>query len=246
MSIKFKRLQIVLVGLTLSLVLVLTANPADAHTWPGSGDWKTLWSYDVNRCGSRYQPRDVGAAYYHIDGTHLYLRLYCYAPPAFKWYANRRYQEGRYKWYIDLNGNASFYSMWFYVGVRNAEYLLFVEDTDDDNSGDVYLLNDADGNGNFSEWEPDYLSGNVNVTGADAGYRITGNYIDVYVALSNIGDPADLRVAYSTDSEAFDLDGAPPCDRPDNNKFSGLLVRDSDGDGEPDDTDNCPAISNPD
>ncbi|MEM4462060.1 MAG: hypothetical protein QW695_04230, partial [Candidatus Bathyarchaeia archaeon] len=54
----------------------------------------------------------------------------------------------RYKWFIDFDGN-------LYVSggnVIDAEYLLFVEDTDDDGVGELYLLFDQDGNSDFDEY----------------------------------------------------------------------------------------------
>ena len=62
-------------------------------------------------------------AYYQQDSNYLYLRLECYGLPGSNWPSG----NARYKWFIDLHGDLR-YSGGNIIG---AEYLLFVEDTDD-------------------------------------------------------------------------------------------------------------------
>lgn len=60
------------------------------------------------------------------------------------------------------------------------------------------------------------------VMGEDVGYRITGQYMDMYVKLSHIGNPTSMPVLWLTDQQDTNLDQAPCCDRPEDAQFIDL------------------------
>ena len=189
------------------------ANNLDNPSWPTS--W-ILIDEDPNEGGSHNDYRDVKYAYYRFDNDYLYLRLECYGTPSFG--AQSGGNESRYKWFIDLDCNAYFTG----GNIVEGEYLLFVEDfdnqtQDDDGVGDVFLLNDTDDDGWFSEWEqpPDYYTGGLVTDPSIAGYRIIGNNIDLYVNLSSIGNPSQMCLVWATDQENPNLEQSPAIDRPD-------------------------------
>jgi len=67
--------------------------------WPQS--WIEI-DWDRNENGPIDDWRDVEYAYYQYDDNHLYLKLQCYDLPGKEWPAKK---EGRYKWFIDFDGN---------------------------------------------------------------------------------------------------------------------------------------------
>jgi len=128
------------------------------------------------------------------------------------WLAGSNWPSGnaRYKWFIDLDGNL-YHSGGNIIG---AEYLLFVEDTDDDRVGEIYLLKDQDGDGDFDEYEPWPPSNyaDYEVTDGSAGFRITGNNIDMYVSWDILGNPTSYSIDWATDQENPNLNQAPTTD----------------------------------
>jgi hypothetical protein len=210
-------------------MLCLCSGLAQAQTWPAYDDWVLLDTDAVGGTRILYF-RNVKKVYYHSDSSYLYLRMQCKRTPNFRYW----FYEGRYKWFIDLDGDGYYSNGEF----KNAEYILFVEDTDpDDWTGDVYLLNDPDDNGVFDEWESDY-SGGLVTDPSIADYRITEDYIDLRVAKSEVGGVESMWLAWATDYEHPNLDRSPNYDEPDCRCYRGPLVADSDNDGETDDVDN--------
>ncbi|MBW1789937.1 MAG: hypothetical protein JRK53_25535 [Deltaproteobacteria bacterium] len=57
------------------------------------------------------------------------------------------------------------------------------------------------------------LGGLQDVRGGDIGYRITGNYVDMYVSWSALGDPDGVCLLWATDTSVPNLDQTPHCDR---------------------------------
>lgn len=177
-------------------------------TWPST--WIQI-DWDRNENGAADDWRDVEYAYYQYDSNYLYLKLKCYALPGSEWPA----REGRYKWFIDLDGNM------YYSGgnTYDAEYLLFVEDTNYNGVGEIYLVSDANGDNNFSEYEPwpplNYL--NYRITDQDiGGFRIVGpNQIEMYIRWSSIGNPPSYGLFWTTDQQNPNLDQSPTTDRVD-------------------------------
>jgi hypothetical protein len=196
--------------LILSLSLLALSSFVEAQTWPTSGDWISLGT-DKGEDGTADNSRDVLSIYYYSDSSYLYLRMCCFDIPTFTQINPPR--EARYKWFIDLDGNS-------YISggqVVEAEYLLFAEDTNNILPGEVYLLNDTNGDGFFDEWEhsPDYYSGGLVTNSAVAGYGIDVNCFDLYIAWSNIGNPANAWLIWSTDQENPNLEQSPETDSPD-------------------------------
>lgn len=178
-------------------------------SWPSS--W-TLIDTDPDENGWQDNYRDVEYAYYNFDNEYLYLRLYCYGTPLF----DSNGGESRFKWFIDLDGDAYFSGQNIFGG----EYLLFVEDTPKpggDDIGDVYFLNDTDGDGKFSEWEapPDYYSGGLITDSNIAGYRIVDKNVDLYIRLANISNPSATYLVWATDQENSNLEQGPKTDTTD-------------------------------
>lgn len=176
--------------------------------------WPTSWiqvDWDRNEDGPKDDWKDVQYAYYQYDGTYLYLNLQCYALPGSKWPA----EAARYKWFIDLDGNM------YYSGgnVFDAEYQLFVEDTNNDGIGEMYLIFDANNDNNFGEYEPWPIpnSNNYMITNPDVGgWRITApNQIQMYIRWSSIGSPSSYWLFWSTDQDNPNLDQSPTTDRVD-------------------------------
>ncbi|RLF62768.1 MAG: hypothetical protein DRN16_00675, partial [Thermoplasmata archaeon] len=177
--------------------------PAGVPSWPDS--WTKI-DDDPNEDGANDNYRDVQHVHYSFDSNYIYLRFHCYGTPAFR----SGGREGRFKWFIDLDNDAHLQG----GNIVGGEYLLFVEDTNDDDIGDIYLLNDTDDNGLFDEWEGDYNAGLINNTNI-ADYRVIDDNIDLYLDLSNIGNPSQIYLTWATDQENPNLDQAPTTDRPD-------------------------------
>lgn len=138
-------LIILLMTLSISFVLMLNPASADPASWPLDSQW--IWiDFDKNEDGPTDDWRDVKNAYYYFDGDYLYLRLECYAAPGSEWPS----KDARYKWFINTTQR-------LYMSGGNiigASYLLFVEDTDDDGTGEIYLLKDIILDGKFDEYGP--------------------------------------------------------------------------------------------
>ncbi len=181
---------------------------------PGAS-WPTSWiqiDWDKNENDWRDDWRDVEYAYYQYDSAYLYLKLECYDTPGKEWPNGK---DGRYKWFIDLEGNM------YYSGgnIFDAEYLIFVEDTDNNVVGEMYLLFETNGDNNFGEYEPwpptnytNYLITNPNI----GGWRIVSpNQIEMYISWDSIGNPSSYWITWATDQENPNLDQGPTTDRVD-------------------------------
>jgi len=197
----------------LALVLSLSAaalipQVAQAQAWPSS--WITI-DLDPNEDGAADNLRDVQTASYNFDDDYLYLRLCLYGTPDFA-------GPSRYKWFFDLGVGDNLH----FTGnnIFGAEYLLFVEDTDNNGTGEVYLLHDTNGDGEFSEYElPFHYETNPGpITDPSiAGYRFDGNCVDLYVNLSELGkaNPSCINLTWATDQENPNLEQAPTTDSAD-------------------------------
>jgi hypothetical protein len=170
--------------LVLVLALLLCASvltPAPAHAQPPP--WPT-WiqiDSDPNESGPQNDYRDVVRAYYNYDTTYLYLRLETYDTPEF------RNVGTRFKWLIDVGSGSNMY--WSGQNILGSDYMVFVEDSDNNGSLEVYLL-DAQGDDNYTQYEPAKYKTNPGLANpADAGYNLpgTGNYVDLYVSFSALG-----------------------------------------------------------
>jgi len=203
------RVGAILVAVLLLAIVVtaLVPSPAVAQTWPTS--W-ILIDTDPNEPGQANY-RDVLSAYYSYDSGHLYLRLTTVSVPSFI----GQNGQARFKWFIDRGLGSNLY---FSGGnILGTDYLLFVEDTDNNGSGEVYLL-PANGNDSFSQYEPWNTTGVTPIVNpAIASYRIIGNNIDVWIAFSQLGvaSPNHMSLAWATDQEDPGLESAPNLDSTD-------------------------------
>jgi len=174
--------------------------------------WPTSWiqlDWDKSENGLTDDWRDVEYAYYQYDNNYLYLKFTCYAMPGSEWPHN----DGRYKWFIDLEGD-----MYFSGGsIFDSEYLLFVEDTNDDGNGELFLLFDADNDGNYGEYEPWPPTNYANYMIADPSvgdFRIVAvNQLEMYIGWAAIDDPSAYWLGWATDQQNPNLDQAPTTDR---------------------------------
>jgi len=179
--------------------------------------WPTSWiqiDWDKNENGWKDDWRDVEYAYYQYDDDYLYLKLECYDIPGKEWAVSPD-GDARYKWFIDLDGN-----MYHSGGnIFDAEWLLFVEDTDEDASGEMYLLYEANNDNNFGEYEPWPPANYANylITSPDVGgWRIVSpDQMEMYVSWAALGNPPSYWITWATDQENPNLDQGPTTDHVD-------------------------------
>lgn len=202
-----KKPSYLILALVLVLALcasVLTPAPAHAQSWPTS--WIHIDS-DPNESGTQNDYRDVVRSYYNYDATYLYLRLETYDPPQFP------NVGARFKWLIDVGLGSNMY--WSGQNILGSDYILMVEDSDNDGGRDVYLL-DAQGNDKYTQYEPSIYKTNPGpVTDTSiAGFRTIGNFVDLYVSFSALGvpDASHLSLVWATDQENPNLEQGPIVD----------------------------------
>jgi len=156
------------------LAVALMPAPAGAQTWPTS--WRLIGT-DADEPGGA-DHRDVTEASWSCDTNHLYLRLRTVQPPSFT-------SPSRYKWFLDVGLGLNLYQSG--GSILGTDYLLFVEDSNNDGTGEIYLL-PANGNDSFSQYEPWNSTNVAPITDPNvASFRITGNYIDMWVAFGAMG-----------------------------------------------------------
>jgi len=163
-------------------------------TWPAVSDY-TILDRDTNENGAEDDWRDIEWIGYTSDESYLYLKMHCYGEPGSKWSTN----GSRYKWFIDLTPGSDLY--WSGGNVIGAEYLLFVEDTDGDGTGEMYLLPDTDEDGRFDEyepWPPTPIPGLI-TEAPMGGFQITDNQIEMYISWTSLGFPEPPTPVYSED-----------------------------------------------
>ncbi|MCK5259110.1 MAG: DUF11 domain-containing protein, partial [Thermoplasmatales archaeon] len=177
-------------------------NTPTAATWPT--DWISMNCNDPNDCNGNQQFRDVKESYYQFDDDYMYLRMECYATTTF---ANGAH-EGRYKWFIDTSNP---FNMDLSGGsVINFDYVFFVQDSTDplgggpeDGIGDIFLCDNT-----VSSF--DHITDPLY-----SGYRLTGNFVDMYLKLTNISNPPYVYFTWATDQENANIVSAPEADRSD-------------------------------
>lgn len=178
-----------------------------APSWPADSDWILIDTDDDVDCPNN-PSGNVSYAYYRCDSEYLYLRLQTTGCPDFT-----PTKDNRYKWFIDV-GVAPEEAI---QGgkVVSSEYLLFLEDTyDNDTQYDLYLLSSP-----YPHWPPKTIPPTAD--SITAGYRITcpstpgPGFVDLYVKLSAIGVSNCYQVSliWVTDNEDPNLDAAPACDK---------------------------------
>jgi uncharacterized repeat protein (TIGR01451 family) len=205
-SLRAFYLVLVLIVVLLLCASVLTPAPAHAQPppWP---TWIQIDS-DPNEAGPSNDYRDVIRAYYNYDSNFLYLRLETYNTPLFPLVG------ARFKWLIDVGLGSNMY--WQGQNILGSDYMVFVEDSDNNGSLEVYLL-DAQGNDYYMQYEPAIYKTNPGPANpADAGYNLpgTGNYVDLYVRITALGvpDASHLSLVWATDQENPNLEQGPIVD----------------------------------
>jgi len=163
--------------------------------------WPTTWislGPDPDEGGGDNH-RDVLESYYQIDSEYIYLRLRTVAVP--RLLANNGQADTRYKWFIDTNND-------FYVQggtAYNFDYLLYLEDTDANGVGDLYLGTAA------------YPAG-TKITDTNIGsFQLGsgGNYVDMYLRIDQIGSLSQYWLMWATDQMNPNYAQAPNLDKVD-------------------------------
>ncbi|UCF12799.1 MAG: DUF11 domain-containing protein, partial [Thermoplasmatales archaeon] len=166
-----------------------------AHSWPTT--W-ILFDTDPNEDGTSDDYKDVQYAYYNVDNEYIYFKLELFG------YANFSVQpDSRYKIFIDTDIPHNM--GWSGGNVIEAEYILLLEDTPNnggDGHGEIYLVNDIDNDGLFSEYSPWASNHPAAITNTSVvGYNIAGHNVSLYVRLANITNPSSLYFTWATDNE---------------------------------------------
>ena len=163
--------------LLVTLAMAALPSPVGAQTWPTT--WRLI-DTDVNEPGGANY-RDVTEASWSCDTNHLYLRLRTVDPPTFNGAAG----PARYKWFLDVGNGPNIYQSG--GNILGTDFLLFVEDSDNDGDGDIYLV-PSNGNDSFSQYEPwNSTSFPATDNSSIASFRITGNYVDMWVSFEALG-----------------------------------------------------------
>ncbi|MEM3666767.1 MAG: SdrD B-like domain-containing protein, partial [Candidatus Bathyarchaeia archaeon] len=171
-------------------------------------DWNTInWvliDEDENESGGENW-RDVIAAYAANDANYLYLKLKTVDPPKFPTSKDDR-DDDKYRWFLDFDGNM----YWQGNVLYEAEYLISVQDKDDNGMGEMYLLFDSDNDSEFDDEQ--WVTIVVNST--DGGFRINGYQLEIYINWSKIGGmPSVLWLSWCTDRSDNNLNQCPATDR---------------------------------
>lgn len=245
---------IVFVGLLAGAFAGIAAPTALAQPsgFPADSEWIAIGT-DPDEGGAANDFRDVSALFYQVQEGFLFLRMQNRADAG--WPNPGASGRARYKWFFDT-ANAD--GVVQGGNVRNAEYMLMVEDLTL-NASDPTLTRDQLGEQTFlddlanvrflTRWNstnpPAYTTNTPNtapspspdwrrllgtgtagaggpqgVNGTEIGYRITGPFMDMYIDLALLGNPASpLRVLWLTDQQDTSLDQAPCCDRPEDGLF---------------------------
>jgi len=248
--------------LLLAIALVITlgtgAFPPQTPVRAQPSGWPTTWTglniTDPNEGGcddfrNVFDTNGDGFTFYYAtDSQYLYLRMETVSAPGWATTGDK----ARYKWFFDTAGTAADIQG---GSVRNAEFLLIIEDRTDTSNVDgnrdtlgeltlmddlanigfstrwtkgatgYYLTNTPEGGGPSSLWRRAYGSGTGGVGGpqgvmsSDIGYRIDnaatgGNFTDMYISWSALGNPSSLCLLWATDQENPNLEQAPACDSP--------------------------------
>ncbi|MEM2939023.1 MAG: SdrD B-like domain-containing protein [Candidatus Bathyarchaeia archaeon] len=220
--------------LRVALVLLIISMLAISAGQTGGADWDSIAWVLIDEDFNEPSPedwRDILAAYIAYDESYLYLKLTTVSPPMFPTSPNDR-DDDKYRWFIDLDGNM----YWQGNVLHEAEYLLSVQDKDDNGVGEMYLLFDSDNDGEFN----DEQWGTIQVNSTDGGFRIFGNHLEVYISWSKIGGmPSVLWLSWCTDKSDQHLNQCPNMDRAETaygtviplGSISGYKWEDLNGDG---------------
>jgi hypothetical protein len=184
---------------TITLALAVGLN-SDSNLTNVSG-WIQLGPQDNNEGGSKNDWLDVKFAFFNFDSSadSISLKLECYGNPGNDWPKS----GGRYKWFIDITNPSDMHLSGGKIVA--ADYLVYVEDSDDDGHGDMYILEDTDFDGDFNDETPSAIS--------DSYYAIEDKSITIDVNFELIGNPVDMALTWATDQEDPNKNAAPNNDR---------------------------------
>lgn len=91
--------------------------------------------------------------------------------------------------------------------IVGAEYLVYVEDSDNDESGNMYILKDFNSDGSFNDEEPSDVQDNP--------FVIEENYIIMNLNFVMLDNPSNLALTWVTDQEDSNMNAAPTNNRVD-------------------------------
>ena len=144
----------------LLIVLGLSYSPSPVNASiqsPPEDWWVDGWVHvhtDLDQCGTD-DFRDVYKIWLKYDANYLYIKVSTIEKPGWD---GPDYRNARYSWYFDVDGSTD--PAWIDGNnVRDTEYKLFLEDfpkcTDvkGNGMGELYLIKDMDGSGEYSDWE---------------------------------------------------------------------------------------------
>jgi hypothetical protein len=167
------------------------------------GDWWIdgwfLVNIDPDESGSD-NFRDIRYVWVKYDYSYLYLRFSTQEKPG--WNGGIDLHNSRYSWYFDLDRLTDPATV-FGNNLGDAEYKLFLEDYPDggvekgDGLGELYLIKDMNGSGEFSDWETtetnNYRSNPTIIWG---GFKLSVNTVGPTVPNSldtpQVSDSGDL------------------------------------------------------
>lgn len=233
----------------LPLIFALSLIPclaADAQPASFPTEW-LMFDSDPDEGGAQNDFRDVSAAFWNVEDGFLFLRLQTIDPAG--WPSTGPQGTARYKFFFDTanadgvvsGGNindAEFLLMLEDLTLNTADPTLTR-----DLLGELTFLDDLANVGFTARWDstnpPKYTTNAVGspfwrrelgsgtpgtggpqgVFGTDIGYRIDGDFVDVYVDLDLLGNPTELRLLWATDQMNTNLDQAPNVDRPEEGFF---------------------------
>ena len=204
----FKQLNLkqfaTLIVITIILAGPLAVKPISlprVSAQPEGDWWQDSWlpiGTDPNEAGGD-DYRDIQNIYVKYDTEYLYLKLTMWDMAG---WGESPYRDGRYSCYFDVDSKSD--PGYIYGNnVRDVEYKLFLEDNpkskeDEDGLGEMYLIKDLDGSGEFLIWE-------VNLP---SNYRTNGSAIWSGFKRSNstFGSPVPSASAQYQMSDSGDLD----------------------------------------
>jgi uncharacterized repeat protein (TIGR01451 family) len=195
-----------IVLITAFSVVAIAPEPAYAQSWPST--W-LLIDTDPNESGAQNY-RDVSGAYFNYDSSYLYLRLETYAA------AQITGVTSRFKWFIDVGNGNNLY--WSGQNILGSDFLLFLEDDDNNGVGEVYLLN-GQADDRYLLYEPVAYKTNPGpiTQTSTANYNIVGNDVYLWISLSSLGvsDLTHVSLLWSTDNQNPNLEQGPVLDSAD-------------------------------
>ena len=128
------------------LVVLISSIFVPAILVSAESDW-TLLDSDRNEGGSKNDWKDVQYSFYNFSSNleTVNLRLDCYGLVGNDWPTS----GGRYKWFIDTSDPVDMYLSG--GNIEDADYLIYVEDSDDDGTGEMYFVKDSDSDSSFND-----------------------------------------------------------------------------------------------